>query len=268
MNFWLIHVSCSTNYEPTVVDYPEYGLLYKIISVEEKSYPGQGTYIVGYRAYVFPNGKVSLKPSREAYNIRDLEVYYNDYIKKVKPIVNKRHIELSIEDKKNGVASLRPCRRNRNSGCGGKRTRVSSEVISRKSPRLHTSSACMSSSINDNIRYNINTRSNSSSDEYTPSHDIEFFLHDNSHIHKLVEHAMLGDALASYVLVNDFAGVTLDPEPNTIKQALSLPDRQSWKEAIDNELQMIKDFNVFSDPMLLPPGAKVLNQRWVFKKNT
>jgi hypothetical protein len=72
---------------------------------------------------------------------------------------------------------------------------------------------------------------------------------------------MLSDALASYVLVNDFAGVTLDPEPNTIKQALSLPDRQSWKEAIDNELQMIKDFNVFSDPMLLPPGAKVLNPR-------
>jgi hypothetical protein len=29
---------------------------------------------------------------------------------------------------------------------------------------------------------------------------------------------------------------------------------------------MIKDFNVFSDPMLLPPGAKVLNQRWVFKR--
>jgi hypothetical protein len=44
---------------------------------------------------------------------------------------------------------------------------------------------------------------------------------------------MLGDALASYVLVNDFAGVTLDPEPNTIKQALSLPDRQK-KQSIMN----------------------------------
>jgi hypothetical protein len=60
--------------------------------------------------------------------------------------------------------------------------------------------------------------------------------------------------------------VTLNPEPQTIKQALSLPDRQAWKEAIELELQMIKDFNVFSEPMLLPPGAKVLNQRWVFKR--
>jgi hypothetical protein len=77
---------------------------------------------------------------------------------------------------------------------------------------------------------------------------------------------MLGDSISSFVLTNEFACVTLNPEPQTIKQALSLPDRQAWKEAIDLELQMIKDFNVFSEPMLLPPGAKVLNQRWVFKR--
>ena len=47
--------------------------------------------------------------------------------------------------------------------------------------------------------------------------DIETLLHDTSHVHRLVEHAMLGDALASYVMRNEFACVTLNPEPNSIK---------------------------------------------------
>ena len=68
---------------------PDDGLLYKIISVEEQKYPGQGTYIVGYRAYVYPNGKVSLKPSKEAFHIRDLESYYHENVKSVKPLVNE-----------------------------------------------------------------------------------------------------------------------------------------------------------------------------------
>ena len=43
---------------------PDDGLLYKVLSVEEKNYPGQGRLIVCYRAHVYPNGKVSMKASK------------------------------------------------------------------------------------------------------------------------------------------------------------------------------------------------------------
>jgi hypothetical protein len=84
---------------------PDDGLLYKIISVEEKKYPGQGTFIVGYRALVYPNGKVNVKTARDAYHIRDLECYYNDYIKSVTPEVNRRHVDITLDDTINGVSS-------------------------------------------------------------------------------------------------------------------------------------------------------------------
>ena len=57
-----------------------------------------------------------------------------------------------------------------------------------------------------------------------------------------------------------------DSEPNTIRQAYSLPDRDKWRESVDVEMDMIRQFNVFSFPMLLPAGAKALNCRWVFKR--
>ena len=245
---------------------PDDGLLYKIISVEEKNYPGQGKYIVGYRAYVYPNGKVSLKPSKEAYHIRDLETYYQDYVKSVKPLVNTKHIELAQEDRRSGVQSLRPAYRSSSNKEGNnpnsyKRKADNDNVPTRKSQRLSVHEKSCNMSILYNSEYD-----NSNSNQIVTDVDLETLLHDNSHVHKLVEHAMLGDSLSSFVMKNEFACVTLNPEPQTIKQALSLPDRQAWKEAIDLELQMIKDFNVFSEPMLLPHGAKVLNQRWVFKR--
>ena len=100
--------------------------------------------------------------------------------------------------------------------------------------------------------------------DVTPS--VESLLHDNAHVSKLVEHAMLGDAIALHALSNDHVCVATDTEPNTIKQALSLPDRKFWKEAVDNELKMIDEFDVFSEPMPLPEGKEALNQRWVFKR--
>ena len=96
--------------------------------------------------------------------------------------------------------------------------------------------------------------------------NVESLLHDNSHVSKLVEQAVLGDAIACHALTNDYVCVATETEPNTIKQALSLPDRKFWKEAVDTELKMITDFDVFTDPMPLPHGKKALNQRWVFKR--
>jgi len=258
---------------------PDDGLLYKIISVEEKDYPGQGKFIVGYRAYVFPNGKVCMKPSKDAYHIKDLEVYYNDYVKCVKPVLNRKHVDLAEDDKRDGVQSLRPKYRSRTKHRSkdhtinnNKRERdditIMTDQPQRKSPRLQAMGNTSALLITQGkpLIYKDENPIEDQVYETEQEVDLETLLHDNSHVHRLVEHAMLGDALASHVMKNEFVCVTLNPEPNTIKQALSLPDRKSWKEAIDAELQMIKDFNVFSEPMPLPPGAKVLNQRWVFKR--
>ena len=44
---------------------PDDGLLHKVLSVVEKNYPSPGKLIVCYRGHVYPNGKVSIKASRE-----------------------------------------------------------------------------------------------------------------------------------------------------------------------------------------------------------
>jgi hypothetical protein len=58
---------------------PESGLLYKVLRVEEKNYRGQGTFIVAYRAQIMPDGKVSTKCDKDAYHVRDIEKYYEEY---------------------------------------------------------------------------------------------------------------------------------------------------------------------------------------------
>ena len=95
----------------------------------------------------------------------------------------------------------------------------------------------------------------------TPS--VESLLHDNAHVSKLVEHTML---VALHALSNDRVCVATDPEPNTVKQALTLPDRKCAKEAVDSKLKIIDEFNVFSEPMPLPEGKEALNQRCVSKR--
>ena len=59
---------------------PDDGLLYKVTKVEEKHYRGQGTYVVAHRAQVMSDGRVSTKCDRDAYHVRDIEKYYNDYM--------------------------------------------------------------------------------------------------------------------------------------------------------------------------------------------
>ena len=80
-----------------------------------------------------------------------------------------------------------------------------------------------------------------------------------------LESAPRGDHIVHHGLAT---GVSVSPEetePNTIRQAYALPDRDKWREAVDVEIEMIQQFSVFSFPMRLPPGAKSLNCRWVFK---
>jgi hypothetical protein len=53
------------------------GLLYETTRVEEKSYPGRGTLIVGYRRRILPNG-IPEREERDPVHIRDIEGMTND----------------------------------------------------------------------------------------------------------------------------------------------------------------------------------------------
>ena len=234
---------------------PDDGLLYKVLKVEERNYPGQGRFIICYRGHVFPNGKICLKSSKDAIHVRDVEEYYRQYVNNLKTAVNGKHIALARSDREAGVSSghSTSSRRTR------KRQRSESSVSKRKSPRL-------SGSAHASLVYNISPTDDESLAADSPEYDFESFLLDDSHLYKLVSSAMYGDALAAHALATDTVCAATNDEPNTYKQAMKLPDRKAWQEAIDQELKMIYDFGVFSEPMLLPPGAKVLKQRWVFKR--
>ena len=233
---------------------PDDGLLYKVLKVEERNYPGQGRFIVCYRGHVFPNGKVCLKTSKEAIHVRDVEEYHRQYVERLKKTVNSKHLELAAADRITGVASTRSAEERRL-----KRTRVDSGKVRAKKRRIEQASLVYDK--NENVTDDDAVLHD---DDAIPS--LESFLHDESHVHRLVESAMYGDSLAMHVMVNDVGCAVTEPEPTTFKQAMKLPDRKSWKEAIEAELKMISDFGVFSEPIPLPPGASVLNQRWVFKR--
>ena len=81
-----------------------------------------------------------------------------------------------------------------------------------------------------------------------------------------VEAALCGDVIVDHCLSTGVSVSPDDQEPNTVKQAYALQDRVKWREAVDVEMEMIQQFNVFSFPMLLPQGKKALNCRWVFKR--
>ena len=52
--------------------------------------------------------------------------------------------------------------------------------------------------------------------------NVESLLDNNSHVSKLVEQAVLGDAIACHALMNDYICVATETDLKTIKQALSL----------------------------------------------
>ena len=86
------------------------------------------------------------------------------------------------------------------------------------------------------------------------------------HIALLLDAADMGDALAQYCSVTGADASTELSEPNTIKQAYTLPDRQKWREAVNSKWDMVNQFGVLLNPMPLPQGAKAIGCRWVFKR--
>ena len=67
---------------------------------------------------------------------------------------------------------------------------------------------------------------------------------------------MLGNAIACRALMINCVCVATGTIPNIINQALSSPDWKFYKEAVDTELNMITDLDVFTDSRQLPAGKR------------
>ncbi|CAL8155352.1 unnamed protein product [Prunus armeniaca] len=66
----------------------------------------------------------------------------------------------------------------------------------------------------------------------------------------------LGDGFYTFLVDND---------PQTYSEAITAPDAPFWKEAIKNELESIMSNHVL-ELVDIPPGAKTLGCKWIFKK--
>ena len=56
-----------------------------------------------------------------------------------------------------------------------------------------------------------------------------------------------------------------DAEPDTVDEALSMPDGRSWRDAIESELKSLDEHSTWV-PSKLPTGVKPLSTRFVFKR--
>ena len=242
---------------------PDNGLLYKVIRVEERTYRGQGKFIVAMRAQILSDGKVSSKCEKDAYHIRDIENYYNDYKTLVK---DKFPMARDVMDRQvqGRRATLRSGQSSSTSDEPDRATTEGASSILGK--RVRTALvATFSSSLplfyepfNTSVMSAEVCHVSNDSDE-----EVDQIMGEQA---MLVDSAMYGDPIVAHCLASGATVSTDDTEPNTYKQAMALPDRDKWREAIEAELEMIRRFNVFSPIMKLPAGAKALGQRWVFKR--
>ena len=249
---------------------PDDGLLYRVMRVEEKLFRGQGRYIVAYRAQVLSDGRVSTKCDRDPYHVRDVEKYYDDYVATVKErFPHQDSDNVGGMGLGHGVSSSIESSTLLGDNGGARLTRSSGRRRGTSVASLAEGGLPLFYSEGDAIKDDGYIRAEESvftasvcrldeSIEVGDSVDVE-----ND---KYIEAALCGDVIVEHCLATGVGVVPEDSEPNTIRQAFALPDRDKWREAVDVEMEMIKQFNVFSFPMLLPDGAKPLNCRWVFKR--
>lgn len=85
-----------------------------------------------------------------------------------------------------------------------------------------------------------------------------------------------GDTHESYVTLrshqrrlrgNNFMCVTPITDPQTVKEALSGPDAQHWREAMDEEYKSLKDNNTWN-LTTLPSNKHAIPCKWIFKTKT
>ena len=261
---------------------PDDGLLYRVMRVEEKNYRGQGTFIVAYRAQVLSDGRVSTKCEKDAFHVRDIERYYVEYMKRVKeqfpasldssiqvPGFHRQVTEQvpeqvpeQVTEQETGQVLGQTSREVRRTRSNTTRDSTFQALLTGESLPLFYSGISSSNSENrPEMGEYLHTAAvcHLDADVEPPSSesvDLEMYL----------EEAIRGDPIVHHCLATGVSVVPDDSEPNTIRQAYALPDRDKWRESVDVEMEMIRQFNVFSFPMLLPSGAKALNCRWVFKR--
>ena len=240
---------------------PDDGLLYKIIEVRLQRYKEIGKLIVGIRAQVYPDGKVSTAKQREEFHIRDLEQYYEAYIEKLKALVHPKHIEraraqieqskTTEDDDPNPVRPPMPKRR----------LRHDPPPPRAKLPRRsHSNAHASTSTTRPADDPDVPTLEDVDEDE-DEDLDIASVIHADTTLHYVVEQAMLGDPFALHALPTNLLSQPPTPEPNTHEQAMRSSEKKHWMKAEKDELQQIENFQVFSEPMLLPKGARALRQR-------
>ena len=57
----------------------------------------------------------------------------------------------------------------------------------------------------------------------------------------------------------------LDPEPTSVTEALSCPEKEEWKKAMNSEMESISDNKVW-ELVELPEGKRIVGSKWVFKR--
>ena len=240
--------------------------------VEEKNYRGQGSYIVAYRAQVLSDGRVSVKSEKDAFHVRDIEKYYVDYTARVKerfaPVLDSVDLPLnsvglprsgsfqglSIDKRTSDVTSTI----NQTSG-DLRRTRSSTSrdsnfqalLTGETLPLFYGDTATSASESN---RREMGEYLHTAAVCYLEPLD-NFSLNQSIDADMYVEVALCGDAIVHHCLTTGVGVVPEDAEPNTIRQAYALPDRDKWRESVDVEMEMIRQFSVFSFPILLPRGT-------------
>jgi hypothetical protein len=204
------------------------------------------------------DGRVSTKCDKDAYHIRDIEKYYEDYKKTVQDqfphaedivtkgvSTTKSSTRPSLSSMSSGGASEVPSKRPRRSVSVGASTDL---------PLFYSEATYMQQSV-------LNASVCNLCDD-----NVDSDASDVGEQSFCVDSALYGDALMYHCMATGTAESPELKEPNTIKQAYALPDRDKWREAVEAELEMIRQFNVFSPPVKLPPGAIPLSSRWVFKR--
>ena len=66
-------------------------------------------------------------------------------------------------------------------------------------------------------------------------------------------------------LRNGFYTFLIDEDPRSYKKAITFPDAPFWKKAINSEIESIM-YNHTLELVDLPPGAKIIGFKWIFKR--
>jgi hypothetical protein len=72
------------------------------------------------------------------------------------------------------------------------------------------------------------------------------------------------DEIFSFTVACEIINENDDPEPKTVNECQNRHDWKNWKDAMDTELNSLKNRKVFGPIMAIPEGVKPVGYKWVF----